>query len=367
MFGEEKKIISVTSKTIEGAIVGGGLRPKVRTTGAVAWTAETIEDVLKGILKKLKTDKILLLLGEDLAYVTTLTLPKATPATQERAAVYEQIRHLIPEILTDWNWDYMVTDVRRGSKNILVFAPVMEKFQIVSNALHKLGCEVNAVEPAPVSKLRNRDPFIGIAQKKDIKGDDSRTLNIELAVIKEKKAEKTTDRSSKSPEETSENDPEKEKQSATGAYLTALILITLLSVAAIAGILYFRKDQPKKDLISNQTTPSPVASTSPTNEVAPTPEINFSEYVVEILNGSGTAGKAASVAAILEEAGFENIETGNADRDNYEQTIIQTKESTSSAFLVSKLEELLTEYDIATGEVLTATNSSDLLIIVGIN
>ncbi len=74
---------------------------------------------------------------------------------------------------------------------------------------------------------------------------------------------------------------------------------------------------------------------------------------------------AASVAAILEEAGFEDIETGNADRDDYTQTIIQVKESSNSAVLIERLTELLQDYEVATGEVLTATSSSDLLIIVG--
>lgn len=362
MFGEEKKIISVTSKTIEGAIVGGGVRPKVKTTGEVAWTPETLDEALKSILTKLKTDTVLLLLGEDIAYVTTLTIPKATPAAQERSAVYEIIRYLIPEDLNDSNWDYIVTDGRRGSKSVLVFAPVMEKFQLLSNALHALGCKVLAVEPASVAKLRNSDPYIGIAQKKDFKGEDSKTLNIELAAGITKKEKQVKE----SPVHETQPDKERidiETKSSTGAYLTALIMVTILSVAAIAGILYYRNQQSVK--AATEETPTPTMLASPTAKPTATPSVNYAAYVVEVLNGSETAGQAASVAAILEEAGFDDIETGNADRDDYKQTIIQVKESSESAFLIDKLTELLQDYEIATGEVLTATSSSDLLITVG--
>ncbi len=360
MFGEEKKIISVTSKTIEGAIVGGGVRPKVKTTGEVAWTPETLDEALKSILTKLKTDTVLLLLGEDIAYVTTLTIPKATPAAQERSAVYESIRYLIPEELNNWNWDYIITDGRRGSKSVLVFAPVMEKFQLLSNALHALGCKVLAVEPVLVAKLRNGDPYIGIAQKKDFKGEDSKTLNIELAagITKKEKLVK------ESPVHETQPNKDIESKSSTGAYLTALIVVTILSVATIAGILYYRNQQ--SAMVATEVTPTPTLfTTSPTAEPTVTPSLDYAAYVVEVLNGSQTAGQAASVAAILEEAGFDDIETGNADRDNYTQTIIQVKESSESAFLIEKLTELLQDYEVATGEVLTATSSSDLLITVG--
>lgn len=46
------------------------------------------------------------------------------------------------------------------------------------------------------------------------------------------------------------------------------------------------------------------------------------EVKVEVLNGSGITGMAAEVAALLKEEGFNVVRTDNADRSDYEETLV---------------------------------------------
>lgn len=64
--------------------------------------------------------------------------------------------------------------------------------------------------------------------------------------------------------------------------------------------------------------PAAEDKTGPTPTVAM--EVKRSELKVKVLNGSGVKGEAAKAKALLEGLGYKDVVTGNADRDDYEQT-----------------------------------------------
>jgi hypothetical protein len=73
------------------------------------------------------------------------------------------------------------------------------------------------------------------------------------------------------------------------------------------GLLTFTKP-------GEEVEPTPVVETTPTPEVTPTPapEIKRTDFTVRVVNATAKAGYAGTVAADLEEAGFEDVATGNA-------------------------------------------------------
>ncbi len=157
------------------------------------------------------------------------------------------------------------------------------------------------------------------------------------------------------------------------------ILFFVLSFAVTFAILYGFKMLSSKNLSFKmpsfniaipglaQPTPTAVPATptpmppTPT----PTPAIDRAEVRIQVLNGSGIAGKASDVKEFLREQGYEEILTGNASAFDYETTVIQTKEGDET------LRDLITD-DIASElegdveyETLEDDDAADVVIIVG--
>jgi len=105
-------------------------------------------------------------------------------------------------------------------------------------------------------------------------------------------------------------------------------------------------------------------TTIPTKKPTPTPSVKRDELKVKVLNGSGTKGKATEVKEILEEAGFTDIVTGNADTFDYTKTEVQIKEDSSDA--LSLIQNDLKDYvSIADAAKLDADETADIIIIIG--
>lgn len=108
----------------------------------------------------------------------------------------------------------------------------------------------------------------------------------------------------------------------------------------------------------------PPADTTP----SPSPEATQpkrEDLKVQVLNGSGIAGEAGKVAAVLETAGFEDIDTTNADNYDYTGITIQVKEGQNEIgrLVESDLED---DYeDIEIEDTLDADSEFDAVVIRG--
>lgn len=120
---------------------------------------------------------------------------------------------------------------------------------------------------------------------------------------------------------------------------------------------------------------APAATDSPT--IAPgelatptsTPvatEIDLTKYNINILNGSGTAGEAGKVEALLEKGGFKVSGTGNAATYDFTKTVIQAKSDVDKNFL-AKLSETLGEVYLVDTKTqnLAASSKDEVIVIVG--
>jgi len=150
-------------------------------------------------------------------------------------------------------------------------------------------------------------------------------------------------------------------------FLLVFFLGLLLGGVLTGGIgfyyytFYYMKGKVVQDIA---VTPTPTEILSPIPEKT-IQEIDYSKYTVQILNGSGVAGVAGKVKELIVPLGFENIETGNAEKLGFTQTEIQLKEGVPDE-VYEKVVEKLTDYEVTKSGVLDETEEYDLIITVGV-
>jgi len=127
----------------------------------------------------------------------------------------------------------------------------------------------------------------------------------------------------------------------------------------VAGIEKFPNNQAKPNIAEQKLE----ESQSPKEEA--TQEANLADYKIKVLNGSGIAGEAAKLKDLLEQEGFSVESTGNADKNDYEKTVIKTNKEVSPD-VIKKLNEFLQKsYTVSEVEDLAGTEENNILIIIG--
>ena len=150
-------------------------------------------------------------------------------------------------------------------------------------------------------------------------------------------------------------------------------LVILVIAIAISAIFYFRFTNTSSDVPNPTATPT-TAIIEPTTEVAtsPTeaPEPTVAEKkistgpAIQVQNGSGAEGVAGKMQTVLQDAGYDSVETGNADNFDYTGATIKAKDSSMAT--AEKIKTQLTDYTFG-AEITTLSEDSDydIIIIVG--
>ena len=101
----------------------------------------------------------------------------------------------------------------------------------------------------------------------------------------------------------------------TSRLLLVLGFLVILTIF-LGGLIYLQQNH--QGLLNlTKPTPTPIASPTPT----PTPPVVAkSELSVEVQNGTGTPGQAATVKGLMEGIKYTSITTSNADNTDHEQT-----------------------------------------------
>lgn len=114
------------------------------------------------------------------------------------------------------------------------------------------------------------------------------------------------------------------------------------------------------------TKPTPAVTATPTSvpSLTPTPSFKKETLRIQVLNGSGTAGKASEFKDILRKKGYLEIITGNAETFDYKITELQVKKSKfqASAMIKEDLKDYLTAFKET---VLAEDETPDVVIIFG--
>lgn len=197
--------------------------------------------------------------------------------------------------------------------------------------------------PIEFTKL---DFFQGLAEKKefnDLTQEENQNLGLPRLFADEKT--KTNPRAKKK----------------TGRILPWKTIATVLILIIAVGFFATSSQKLAKNISFARPSPTP----TPTSLPKPTPTISLKSYKIKVLNGSGVEGEAKKVVDQLKTAGFAEGETANADNFDYKETLIRTKQTVPQTVNLQVAKALEKKYTVKTGENLSASDSSDIQVIVG--
>lgn len=157
--------------------------------------------------------------------------------------------------------------------------------------------------------------------------------------------------------------PEQKK----GGFPKALIVVLLLVVlGGGAGFAYFKTSGQFLGT-STESSPSPIAE-----EAAPIPqppdeteEVNLAEFSVQVLNGTGTPGEAGKAQKLLEEAGFEEVDTGNAKSQTNKVTKVSAIADVPEGVIKAVKDALEGKFTVEMGEKLADSSEYDIVVTTG--
>lgn len=145
--------------------------------------------------------------------------------------------------------------------------------------------------------------------------------------------------------------------------IVIVILVVLIGISVGAFFLLGKgaNEKAQSDNVQEETVESTPVPASPTPEST----LDKENLTIRVLNGSGVAGRAGGAAEVLEDAGYIDVDTGNADSFDYEETVIQIK-SDKNEYIDLLVEDLEGSYVVAgETEELDEDSDFDVVIIVG--
>jgi len=143
------------------------------------------------------------------------------------------------------------------------------------------------------------------------------------------------------------------------------LMLLIIALVVIGGLIYLLKGRLLGGNKQEVAPPSPtVASETPTP--TPTPSsIDRTKYTVDVLNGSGKTGLAASVSASLKTLGYQIGKTGNATNSAFTTTQVLAKSATPQDVVNALIKDLSPDYNATNGGVLSDSSTADLEVIIG--
>jgi len=150
------------------------------------------------------------------------------------------------------------------------------------------------------------------------------------------------------------------KSSLPGVFLWA---IGVIGIVVGIGFLIISMSRGSIKMPTIAVKPTPTSVPIPT--AVPTPVIDRKSLKIQILNGSGTAGVAGTLKALLEEKGYTVAGTGNAKTYDYKSMEIQVT-SDKESFIAVLQSDLSGKYTIgSTSATLKSTLPYDAVVIIG--
>lgn len=141
------------------------------------------------------------------------------------------------------------------------------------------------------------------------------------------------------------------------------LLLLVITLLVVGGLVYLLKGRLLGTKEETSPSPSPtIAEETPTP--TPTPSIDRSKFSVDILNGSGKTGLAASVSAKLKDLGYKTGKTANATNSAFTRTQVLAKSSAKDVVNIL-IKDLSPDYDATSGGLLQDSAASDLEVIIG--
>lgn len=208
-------------------------------------------------------------------------------------------------------------------------------------------------------KIDNIDPFSEMEKVKDNESNMFLKLNQDI------KVEVSLD-----PNDLAQIQEEEEREfSKKNIFLIFVSVATIISAIAFAIFYWKSTSKPKNSLENNieivKPTTKPAEDTTPASSSADLKaSVDLSDYLVQVQNGSGTAGVAGDIASQLEQAGFVGVDTGNADGFDYAGITVNYKTEIPES-VISKIKDLFKEDKLTVSDSLDKTSEYDIILVVG--
>jgi hypothetical protein len=366
-----KKVIAISKDKIVVAEVNPTAKSKIGQAYEFGWKEETLDLVFAEIIKKFKTKSFRILVSDELSYVVRLIVPADVAREKVRDYIWDEIASKIPEELSGAQWDYKEVDSEKDdktdkAKDVIIFALVKSFYQILGKAVKNVNMSVEAIEPEAIAKTRDVNPLVGIALKEDTTGRDENVLNLKLTM--------TEDEANKIKEGVNEIELENVKESSkTKSTVIIFLIVVILVLIGVGGYFIYKSFLGEKTPDNNKLS-TEVAVTIPADEggenLTPTMTSksvsDLTGYALQVQNGSGVAGEAASVADTLKFEGFEQIDTTNASSSGFVKTEVRVKKGAPD-FLFEVINKALnSDYDMSlSDDNLEDSSAYDAIIIVG--
>jgi len=307
------------------------------------WKPDNLEQLLRTIKVKFQTTKVRVILADEISYNLEFKWPKKGEKP-DRAAVKSELEGRVPDEIKEDNWDYDLVEQEDESYLVRVFVPVKGTFDVFMEVSKRVGLRIMLVVPEQflgggddqmikIAKMKISDKdeaFLGLTPEVE-----ESILNKQISFGGEKKS-----REAEIAKETSEKT--KSKGGTRKAVVVGGILLIIILLGLLWWLLQQRQKRPPKTYGSPTPSPSPTTvEASPSSNLNQSlnassaaeaskssrrsESINLGQYKLKIENGSGLPGEAGKVKEILVAEGFKEVETGNADRFDYQETEVKLK------------------------------------------
>lgn len=155
---------------------------------------------------------------------------------------------------------------------------------------------------------------------------------------------------------------EYDQKKSTVPYFIMIVIITfIIGVVFFSGIYYAVQN---KSITLPGSKNNAEVTEAPAIEVPTKEPVDLSLYTIQVLNGTGTAGVAATVKEQLTIAGFKVGSVGNAKSDEFEKTEISASKKVNKEYL-DKLKETLSETYVIDEVAELASGSADVVVTIG--
>ena len=155
-----------------------------------------------------------------------------------------------------------------------------------------------------------------------------------------------------------------EKDSKVSGFWVFALAIFIIASLIGGGALIFKAGV-EKGKLESQSTPQALSSPTAEPSTSPTSEIKREDVKLQVLNGTGQAGVAASAKEYLEGLGYKDVAVGNASASDFTETEISIKDD-KKGFSETLKTDLAKEYEVAaTAKTLSSGSDFDAVITIG--
>jgi len=159
--------------------------------------------------------------------------------------------------------------------------------------------------------------------------------------------------------------PEKTKRARKFPSVILKVIIVLVFLSLLAGAGFYLLNEPKIEEETNDEVSYSDEEPSPFPEITKEP-VDKTGITIEILNGTGIEREASFLQDRMGSLGYTSIETGNAQRKDYEISVVSFSSLLDEDVIKEVTEELKKVYVQVKTETHESINDYDIKIITGL-